>query len=213
MMRAAAATMGMIATAAMLLIASTAAARPLVASITPPPCVAPVQASIFVDAGSYSPAHRTGLVPGSQQPWTWNTGGVTESVTSTTIPLFTSGAKSSGSYQFTFFAAGGFQYHSSTNANQKGSVSVSLCNVPATSHIGSTVPVQYASAHHTGWVSDVQIKRPGSTTWAWLGYGLTGQFTSFTPAKIGTYYVRARLRHTTNNAASGFSPAKAVKVS
>jgi hypothetical protein len=79
--------------------------------------------------------------------------------------------------------------------------------------VGSTVYAQYASVHHVGWVSDVEIKRPGSAAWAWLGFGLKGTMLSFQPARTGTYYLRARLRHLPDNKVSGFCPYSTVKVS
>jgi hypothetical protein len=172
-----------------------------------------VKPDIWVLDGSYSPANQTGLTPGSVQEWYWQTTSGSQSVTSTGIPLFNSALKSRGIYDVTFFAAGTFRYHSTNTSTQKGSVAIGLCNVRATASVGSTVWVQYGSDHHSGWVSDVEVKRPGATSWSWLGYGLTGTIMSFQPGKTGTYSLRARLRHTANNASSAFSPIRTVKVS
>jgi hypothetical protein len=47
----------------------------------------------------------------------------------------------------------------------------------------------------------------------WLGFGLKGTMLSFQPARTGTYYLRARLRHVADNKVSGLCPYSTVKVS
>ncbi len=206
------AAMGVLAIASVLMAVVPAGARSVQPSIQPIPCRPEVKPDIWVMDGSYSPIHQTGLTPGSSQEWYWQTSGALESVTSTHLPLFHSALKSGGIYSFEFFASGTYPYHSTNDSTQKGTVAIGLCDVRSTAAVGSTVWVQYASQHHSGWQSDIEVKRPGTSSWSWLAYGLTGTLTSFKPTRTGTYSLRARLRHTTDNKSSGFSPIKTVKV-
>ncbi len=187
-------------------------ASPNVARIQPPPCAPIVPTAIQVGPGAYGPQTQKGLVPGSQQSWIWVNGATDESVTSTPISLFDSGT-SATSYAFTFFAAGTYTYHSTGAAVPDGVVEVKICQLPATAHQGAVVYGQIASVHHSGWVEDVQYHRPGASTWQWLAYGSTADWFNFTAGRVGTYYVRTRLRQTSTNKTSGFSPTGAVKVS
>src|SRR4029078_12914741 len=41
---------------------------------------------------------------------------------------------------------------------------------------------------------DVEVKRPGSTHWAWLRYGYKGMGFFWTPTSAGPYKLRSRLR-------------------
>ena len=182
-----------------------------VTSVPPAPCAPIVPPSIQVMSGAYTPSTLGLTRPGSTV--TWNFFSPAASVTSTNMTLFNSGVKSSGTYKFDFWSAGTFTYDSSTNAAEKGKITVRMCNVPATAKVGSTVYMQPASSHRTDWVADIEVHRPGATSWTWLKYGVATTMTTFVPTVKGSYVLRARLRHTTNNQFSGFSPISIVKVS
>ena len=49
--------------------------------------------------------------------------------------------------------------------------------------------------------------------WAWLKTDVTTTFVAFTPARTGTYPLRARLRDKALKKSSGFSPASTLRVS
>lgn len=203
-----------VAVVAILAAAPAAQAQPLrqTAAIPPPPCIPAVVTNIFVDAGAYSPATQSSSTPGTAFGWVWNTS-TAESVTSDKLPLMNSAAKTSGSYSFTLWSAGSFPYHSSTFPTQKGTINVSMCNVPKSAHKGTTVTFQVAHVHHPGWVADIQVLRPGATAWAWLHTGVTTIYSTFSPNRTGTYQLRARLRDKSLKLSSGFSPVSKVKVS
>jgi plastocyanin len=190
-----------------------ASGAPLVrAALAPAPICVVTDGNVFVTAGAYSPTTQQLRAPGGKVTWTWNTHGSADSVTATDIKLFDSGVKTQGSYAFTFFAAGTYRYESTGVDVQKGSVEVGLCMNDRT-RVGTGVGIRYASAHHANWASDVQVKAPGATRWAWIGYGLTGTEMTFTPNRAGTYQVRARLRRTTTNKVSRVSPIHLLRVS
>jgi len=193
--------------------AAHAAPLPRAASIPPRPCVPAILTSIFVDAGSYSPVTQSSPTPGTKFGWTWTTP-TAESVTSDNgLPLLNSAAKTSGSYAFTLWSAGSFPYHSSTDSTQKGTIEVSMCNVPKSARKGTTVTFQVAHVHHPGWVADIEVLRPGATAWAWLHTDVTTIYSTFSPNRTGTYQLRARLRDKSLKVSSGFSPVSKVKVS
>jgi plastocyanin len=200
-------------TAAAIVAVPAAVAAPVGAHvIQPPPCVPQIVPTILVMAGGFSPATRTTSTPGTTVHWQWN--GASASVTSTGgLPLLKSQVKSSGTYSVTFWSAGSFAYHSAANTSQRGTVQVKMCNVPKTAHVNAATSFQVASAHHAGWVADVQVLRPGAAKWAWLKNDVTTTWVTFTPARKGTYQLRARLRDKAAKKASGFSPASTLRVS
>ena len=55
--------------------------------------------------------------------------------------------------------------------------------------------------------------RPGTSKWAWLKTDATTTFVTFTPARTGTYQLRARLRDKALKKSSAFSPASTLRVS
>lgn len=181
--------------------------------IPPPRCLPEVEPIVMVNAGSYSPATRTVPTPGSTIEWEWSTASPESVTTTDSLPLLHSMAKTSGTYSFRFWSAGTYPYHSSTDAAQKGTVAVSMCNVPKTAHTGSVVWLQTASAHRVGWVADIEVLRPGRTTWAWLKTDVTTTMVSLTPERVGTYEFRARVRDKALKKASAFSPISKMRVS
>jgi plastocyanin len=181
-------------------------------AVQPPPCVPEIVPTVLIMAGGFSPATRTTSTPGTTVHWQWN--GASASVTSTGgLPLLKSQVKSSGTYAVTFWSAGSFPYHSAANPSLKGTVQVTMCNVPKTALVIAATSFQVASAHHAGWVADVQVLRPGAAKWAWLKTDVTTTWATFTPARKGTYQLRARLRDKAAKKASGFSPASTLRVS
>ena len=78
----------------------------------------------------------------------------------------------------------------------------------------TTFTVTWAAATPpTGYVFDVQIRRPGAAFVGWKT-GVTSRTASFTPdAGTGTYSFRARLRNIANGATSNYSGAKSISVS
>jgi plastocyanin len=89
------------------------------------------------------------------------------------------------------------------------------------------VPLKASGAPSTGWRVrwsslaatpsnrdfDVQIKRPGSSTWAAFRTDTTRRSALFNPTRTGTYSFRARTDNRSNGEHSGWSPAKALKIS
>jgi plastocyanin len=88
------------------------------------------------------------------------------------------------------------------------------------------VPLKASGSASTGWTLrwsslastpssrafDVQIKRPGSTTWAKFRTDTATRNAFFNPSKTGTYAFRARTRNLTNAKSSGWSPVRSLKI-
>jgi hypothetical protein len=68
------------------------------------------------------------------------------------------------------------------------------------SHTASTAPA-------SGYVLDLEVLKPGSSTWTTVATGLTTKTESYTPSAAGTYQLRSRLRKTSSGAATSYSPA------
>jgi plastocyanin len=120
-------------------------------------------------------------------------------------------------YSFTFVAAGKFAYHCTIHSFMHGSVAVGLRVNPTSGTTATTFTVTWATAAGVpaNYNEDVQVLRPGTTTWANWRTNQTGTSVSatFTPdAGTGTYKFRARLQKGTGGA-SGYSAAKAITVS
>ena len=121
-----------------------------------------------------------------------------------------------GVYSFAFFAAGKYPFVDPARHGGKGVV-----EVPITAQLlpGTTDQAQVIWSSATppsGYVFDVQVKRPGKSGYADWRMGVTGTSAVFGPSdplwsRPGTYRFRARLRNATG--ASGFSLAQAIALS
>ena len=136
--------------------------------------------------------------------------------------LFDSGLRApGGSFTFTFPAAGTYALiDSATGRTSTVKVSMTAVNVddPAYPRAGlttSTFALKWAAEPaRAGYVYDVQIKRPGTTTYIDYLAGTTAPSTSFTPdAGPGTYGFRARLRDTAKGKSLGWSSPRTISVS
>lgn len=127
--------------------------------------------------------------------------------------LFDSDKKSLGdTFSFIFRSAGIYPYHCEIHSNMRGSVQVPIQVAPATGGSATSFTITWSSAPAAaGYVFDVQIKRPGARSFTKWKTGLTARSSSFKPAAgPGKYSFRARLRKTSNNAASLYSPFRTI---
>jgi len=110
-----------------------------------------------------------------------------------------------------FKNAGGYAYHCSIHQSMTGIVRVGLRTTGSPS---TGWEVRWSSLAHrpTNRNFDVQIKRPGSTSWAAFRSGVTTLLATFNPATAGTYQFRARTRIVSNGLKTAWSPAKSVSI-
>jgi len=116
-------------------------------------------------------------------------------IDTTGMGLFSSGSQAPVSYfRFTYIGAG--QYGMADALHHTGTIKVALKAAPASGTVSTPFTVTWSSATApAGFVFDVQVLRPGASTWAnWLT-GQTAKSGVFTPdAGTGAYQFRALMR-------------------
>jgi streptogramin lyase len=167
---------------------------------------------LSLDAG-FAPAKR--FVPlGLWAEWQFHGPNVHSAKDSSGMNLFDTGPMQLASaFRFSLTAAGSYAYNDAeTDPLLTGEIDVPLEIAPKAGDTSTVYTVTWASAPPApGFVSDIQIKRPGSPSFVtWLS-GQTGTSADFSPdAGPGTYAFRARLRLGVNH--SGWSPARSIVV-
>ncbi|MDP9327716.1 MAG: hypothetical protein M3P10_05890 [Actinomycetota bacterium] len=130
----------------------------------------------------------------------------------TGMGLFSSGPQPPVSYlRYTYAAAG--QYAVVDALQDTSTVKVALIVAPASGTVATPFTVTWSSTTApSGLVFDVQVRRPGTSTWANWRTAQTGSGAVFTPdAGTGTYRFRARMRRTAGGSAV-YSAAKSITV-
>ena len=132
---------------------------------------------------------------------------------SQSLGLFDSGSKAPGTaFSYAFSAAGSYSYQCSIHpSNETGTIKIPL-KVATTAAKGVPLTVTWASAQLNGYVYDVQVRKPGVTTWTNWKTDSTQLRGDYTPALTGTYGFRARLQRISNSKASNWSPLASVPV-
>src|SRR5439155_5574434 len=162
-----------------------------------------------LDSGGMPPTATASWVPGSQAWRVDPSDSANHSFTDNTgLKLFTSAPTAPGStYIYTFPTAGSFGVTDTGTLAQQQAVMVPIQALPATAAVTSSFSVRWGWYVPSGDVVDVQVLRPGATSFTDWVTGTTSISTSFIPdAGPGQYSFRARLRASKTNAASGWSP-------
>jgi Tol biopolymer transport system component len=147
----------------------------------------------------------------------WNfVGTVTHSVKdSSGMGLFSSGPVEPGEdWSFTFIGAGSYRYKDAFTPGMTGMIRVPVAATPATGDLSTRFAITWATAAPpAGYVFDVQLLRPGSTTWQDWKVDRSSLMARFTPdAGTGVYQFRARIENAAKAKASGWSPVASVTV-
>lgn len=130
--------------------------------------------------------------------------------------LFNSGALSAWSqYELVFAYAGTYAYKDGmSTSTTPSSFSVPLSVSPASGGTGVPFIVTWAQiAAPSGFVFDVQIEKPGATSFTKFLTGTTTLSVIFKAKTAGTYQFHARTRNTANKKASQWSPTLLLVVS
>ncbi len=116
--------------------------------------------------------------------------------------------------QTTFPSAGAYTFTDTATAG-KIKLTVPMTATPATGSRTTTFTLTWAAAAPpSGYSEDVQVQRPGSTSWVTLFKAATATSGTYTPtAGTGTYRFRCRFRRTSGTGASGYTTALSVRVS
>ncbi len=135
---------------------------------------------------------------------------------STGIGLFDSGITAPGSTPFTvtFPSAGSYPYMCQLHPTMRGTVRVPMNVSPATGNAATQFTITWSSVGApNGFVFDIQVKRPGASSFVDWKLSRTRRRAVFTSdAGAGRYSFRARLRKLSNGAHSGYSPARRISV-
>jgi hypothetical protein len=131
------------------------------------------------------------------------------------LGLFDSGLRSPGSsFTATFIAAGTYSVIDRATG-RTSAVKIPLKVTPASGSTATSFTVTWASqTPPAGYAVDVQIKRPGTSSYVSWQTRTTQPSGAFMPdAGPGSYSFRARYRNTRNFAASGWSSAVTITAS
>jgi plastocyanin len=132
----------------------------------------------------------------------------------TGMRLFDSGpVAAGGTYSFVFGSAGTYPYGCAIHPTDRARVSVPMVAAPPSGGFATSFTITWATAVPSGYVEDIQVKRPGAVSFTSLLKGTRTTATGFTPdAGAGSYSFRARLRNPSNRSSSDWSPVAAVTV-
>jgi uncharacterized repeat protein (TIGR01451 family) len=128
------------------------------------------------------------------------------------LGLFSSGPLNPpAAYDFTYVASGSYSVIDSTTGHT-ASINV-VPDSPSTGSVNVPFTVTWATvAPPNGFVEDIQVQKPGTTTWVAWTSGSTGVSGSYTPTQTGTYKFRARYKKT-GGSATAYSTGTSTKVS
>jgi Tol biopolymer transport system component len=147
----------------------------------------------------------------------WNNAGPTEHTTTdnTGLNLWDSGIVPAGqSFLFKFLSAGKYAYVCTIHPGMAGTVQVPMTASPLSGTVTTTFTFTWSiKANQSGLVFDVQVQRPGETTFSdWLTNTKLASSTFVPDAGTGTYAFRARVRNQTTQSASDYSAPVAITV-
>jgi streptogramin lyase len=164
---------------------------------------------------AFAPARR-GVSQGGTAQWSFYGARAREVQDASGMGLFDSGPRHLVSFfTCTFTAAGSYAYRDPLDPTLTGSIGVPVVATPASGGTTTAFTITWATgAPAAGFVYDVQIKRPGSSSYVNWQSGVTAPGAMFTPdAGAGSYSLRARLRKISSGASSGWSAGKTISVS
>jgi plastocyanin len=182
----------------------------------------PKPLAVSVNDNGYTPTTAT-IQPGATGTWTF-TGKKAHSVTESLglgpsgKPWFDSGAKTTGSYSFTFPAAGSYRYASTVKGDTlTGTIQALPITMPASGPTNTRFSIIWSTNTITGYVFDVKyrFKPAGSGKWGnWNAWeiGTSAASGTFTPSSRGTYSFQTRTRNTATGKTSGYSPEANITV-
>jgi uncharacterized repeat protein (TIGR01451 family) len=166
-----------------------------------------------VGFGSASPALRMGGV----LQWSFvGPGSHSANDTTSGLGIFPdTGLVAPVAYRQTTFPSAGAYTFTDTATAKTIKLNVPMTVTPASGSRTTKFTLTWAAtAPPSGYSEDVQVQRPGSTSWVSLFKASTATSGTYTPtAGRGTYKFRCRFRRTSGTGASGYTTAVSVKVS
>jgi plastocyanin len=169
-------------------------------------------ATVSVSIMNFGFSPMSPLVPqGSTVVWTQRDVGVQHTTTSNQLFWRSARLDTGQTFRTTFWNAGSFGYHCEVHPDMTGTIRVPLL-ASGSSATGWTIRWSSIATVPANRAFDVQIKRPGSTTFVAWRTDVTTKRAFFNPATSGTYVFRARTRNLSNGKDSGWSPAKSLTI-
>lgn len=173
------------------------------AGANPPPSAVTVDVLEDFFLPSIVPLARGGTVT-----WDFSGAGASHTATDDTgMGLYDSDIVRPGGpdFSYTFAAAGDYAVVCTLHVGMDGRVEVPVRAAPPKGSMSSDFTITWSKAlAATGFVFDVMVKRKGRTWQTWQD-GVTIRQAGFGPDSPGTYFFRARLRHESTGAHSGWS--------
>jgi outer membrane protein assembly factor BamB len=176
---------------------------------------APVASYVSILSSGFSPSTVSGHKMGYAVKWTNNDTKTHTATDSTGMGLYDSGSILAGkTYTFQFVGAGVYNYKD-TKSTYTGIIKVPMIISPTTGGVTTPFTIQWATAAPpAGFVYDVQIQRPGSTTWSNWKTGVTTTSATFTPdTGTGTYWFKAHIKNSSNGKSCNYSTKLSIVVS
>jgi outer membrane protein assembly factor BamB len=175
----------------------------------------PVASYVTMTDNVYTPGDTISHPIGYSVMWT-NKGGNNHTVTDNQgMGLYDSGTIGKNkTFAFTFFAAGVYKYHCTLHT-MTGTVKAPVIVAPASGGVTTVFTITWATLiAPSGYVYDVQIKRPGNTAWFNWKMGVTTMSATFVPdGGTGTYQFKAHIKKTSNGKSANYSAAVSIVVS
>jgi outer membrane protein assembly factor BamB len=176
----------------------------------------PVASYVTVTDNLYTPTDTISHPIATAVKWT-NNGPGTHTVTDDQgMGLYGSGSiAKNGTFTFTFYAAGIYKYYCTLHTSMTGTVKPPMLFSPATGGVTTVFTLTWATAAPpSGFVYDVRILRPGTTTWADWKMGVTTLSATFVPdSGVGTYQFKAHIKKSSNGKSANYSVPVSIVVS
>ena len=163
----------------------------------------PATTAIALSGTTFSPKAPVAAVA-AKATWSFKGPGTHSVVDTSGLKLFSSGKKAAGTtFTFGFPTAGTYAYRDGASS---GTGSVGVRPIVAARADGKIDVVVSSVLPPPGHAFDIQVQTPNTTGYVPWQTGVTSRLVRFTPGAEGTYKFVARLRNTTSNAATGWSP-------
>ena len=169
---------------------------------------------VIVNDRAFTPSSRT-VSPGTTQLFSFAGPGTHTVTDASGMGLFDSGPKAVGSLAgVTIPGAGSYAYRCTINTSMTGTLKAGMTVSPTSGKTATVFTLSWAvGAPPSGFGFDVQVKRPGSSTWVSLRNDTLTPSTTWTPLNgTGTYQFRTRLQRLGATTVSGWSAALSVSV-
>lgn len=186
------------------------------AAASPAPVPTPTFGIQVNDYGEFYDPSLPTVRRGTTVVWTLASTSEHHTVTDTTgMQLFDSGSLDLGdSCDYTFTAAGDYDYYCVFHTNMTGRIHVPLWVGPAKGSRTTTFTLIWASADPaSGYAFDVKVRKPHATAWRLLHSATASRSGTFVPhGGVGVYRFEARLRQISTGKTAGWSPPAMITV-